>query len=93
MPMSARPNLAEMDQEDGLIWVYGTGDEGGMAFTGGESGAPVSSPDRGGELIAGHRPIDVPTDQPFNAAMSTKTETRVERFAVASIRSRRGTYA
>ncbi len=23
----------EMDQEDGLIWVYGPGDEGGMAFT------------------------------------------------------------
>ena len=23
----------EMDQEDGLIWVYGAGDEGGMAFT------------------------------------------------------------
>ena len=23
----------EMDQEDGLIWVYGAGDEGVMAFT------------------------------------------------------------
>jgi hypothetical protein len=23
----------EMDQEDGLIWVYGPGDEGVMAFT------------------------------------------------------------
>ncbi len=23
----------EMDREDGLIWVYGTGDEGVMAFT------------------------------------------------------------
>ena len=23
----------EMDQEDGLIWVYGTGDDGVMAFT------------------------------------------------------------
>ncbi len=23
----------EMDQEDGLIWVYGAGDEGIMAFT------------------------------------------------------------
>ena len=23
----------EMDQEDGLIWVYGAGDEGLMAFT------------------------------------------------------------
>ncbi len=23
----------EMDQEDGLIWVYGIGDEGVMAFT------------------------------------------------------------
>jgi hypothetical protein len=27
-------NIAnEMDQEDGLIWVYGPGDEGVMAFT------------------------------------------------------------
>jgi hypothetical protein len=23
----------EMDQEDGLIWVYGPGDDGDMAFT------------------------------------------------------------
>ena len=23
----------EMDQEDGLIWVYGPGDDGAMAFT------------------------------------------------------------
>jgi hypothetical protein len=23
----------EMDQEDGLIWVYGPDDDGGMAFT------------------------------------------------------------
>jgi hypothetical protein len=23
----------EMDQENGLIWVYGPGDEGGMAFS------------------------------------------------------------
>jgi hypothetical protein len=47
---------------------------------------PVSSPDRGGELIADHRPIDVPTDQPFNAAMSKKTENLAKRFAVASSR-------
>jgi hypothetical protein len=32
------------------------------------------------------RPIDVPTDQPFNAAMSRKTENLAERFAVASFR-------
>jgi hypothetical protein len=31
-------------------------------------GAPLSSPDRGGELIAGHRPIDVPADPPFKTA-------------------------
>jgi hypothetical protein len=24
---------SEMDQEDGLIWVYGPGDDGAMAFT------------------------------------------------------------
>jgi len=23
----------EMDAEDGLLWVYGVGDDGGMAFT------------------------------------------------------------
>jgi hypothetical protein len=64
-----------------------------LKWTCGASGAPVSSPDRGGALIPGHRPIDVPTNQPFNAAMSKKTESLAERFAVASSRLEEGTHA
>ena len=33
-PAPARRGVAnEMDQKDGLIWVYGPGDDGVMAFT------------------------------------------------------------